>query len=775
MAKKKKSSASAPADATEKAESGYGEKAEKGAASKGDGDLKDIHAEALKRYERGFNRDRHNIDLAYEDLRFAADDEESGGQWDAAIKRERNAEGRPVLTVNKIPQFVRQVTGDMRQMRPAIKVVPVDDDADKDVADKILPSMIRYIENRSDAQGIYFSGADSQVQSGIGHWRVITEYAHHGTLNQEVRVAPVDDQVAVVWDDDATLPTREDAMWCFVPVDISRATFEERYEDKSPDPLPEAPEAFNGWCSGDMVRISEYWCKEPYPRKLALLPDGSIEDVTDRDDDDDAMPLPPGTRYETREGCKICRYLISAGEVLEGPDEWPGSYIPVVPVLGEETKIGRVLHRRGVVRPLKDLARLYNYSISTQTECVALQPKMPFIGTHTHFEKNPEDWENANRATDPFIAYKPDPQAPGTKPERVQPAVASQGIAEILQLASADMNAVTGIYPASLGAQSNETSGKAIMARQREGDTGTIVYIDNFSRAVRHTGKIILDLIPHIYDTPRTIRMLGEDGKIDLMQINQTVIDPMGDGIVTKTLNDLTVGAYDVMIEMGPSYSTKREEARDGMQALMQALGPQSALLFTDLFAKVQDWPLADKIAKRAHLMLPPPIQMAEAQESGEPPPPQMPPPPPSPEQQMAMQKHQADMVGAQVQQQNDAARLQIDSRKLDVELQKLAAEVEKARLDHAATMAGHQATIAGHQASVAAAAAGAPPPAQPDPRVDDLSQTVDQMRDVLQQIVQALSAPQPPQPGPPPDLQPSPNQPPPGGFSNGAAPLVAP
>jgi hypothetical protein len=719
--------------------------------------LDDIHAEALKRYQRGYEKDRENQSRAYEDLKFLAGE----NQWDEKARQERDDEGRPVLVVNKVPQFVRQVTGDIRQMRPAVKVVPIDDAADKDIAAKILPGMIRYIEQRSDAQGAYYHGADQAVAAGVGHWRVLTEYASTRTFDQEIRISPIEDGIGVVWDPDSTLPDRSDAMFCFVPVDMSKAAAEDRWEDKGFEPLDKSPECFLDWYSDDHVRVTEYWCKHPIIRKLAVYPDGKIEDITDADDATlaDTMALNP--RIEERDGFKLVRYVISAREVIEGPEDWPGPDIPIVPLFGEEIVIGRTTVRRGVVRNLHDVQRSYNYAISTDVESVALQPKAPFKGTRKNFEKYRDQWETANSRNWPYLEYEPDPANGGVAPQREAPPIASSGIKELLTVTSADMSAVTGIYPAALGAQSNEISGKAIMARQREGDTGTYLYVDNFARAVRRTGQILVNLIPKIYDSQRTIRIAGEDGKIDMLRINHEQIDPNGDGIATKVLHDVTVGAYEVSVEMGASYATKREEARDGMAAFMQASGPQVAALYIDLFAKMQDWPLADKIAKRAQLMLPQPIQMMEAQESGEPPP-QMPQMPPSPEQQAAM---------AEQQKANglEQSRQQLDMAKIQVEQQKVQAELEKARLGHDAAMAGHAASIRTAETTASAAQP------QPDPRVDQLAQAVDHLNQMVMQIAQAISAPpQPPQP-PPPEMQIHPMTPDNGGGMPPAMPGMQP
>ena len=283
--------------------------------------------------------------------------------------------------------------------------------------------------------------------------------------------------------------------------------------------------------------------------------------------------------------------------MLEGPEEWPGRFIPIVPVVGEEIRIGRKLIRNGVIRHAKDPQRMSNYFHSAHTETVALQPKAPFLVTETNVAKYQSTWEQANTKNFPYLPYEPDTKNGGAAPQRVQPPVSSQGILDGLTMAREDLRAVIGIYDAGLGRPSNETSGRAILARQREGDVGSYLYIDNFARAVRQTGNIINDLIPHVYDTERTIRIMGEDGKIDVMAINKAQgIDPASGEPVFA--HDITAGSYDVVATMGPSYTTRREEAKDGMTAFVQA-APQTAPLVLDLIAKAQDWPMADDIAKR--------------------------------------------------------------------------------------------------------------------------------------------------------------------------------
>lgn len=644
-----------------------------------------VHEEALLEYERDYERERGNIEEAYEDLRFRRGRKED--QWTPEALETRK--GRPCHVVNKLPQFIRQVTGDMRQSRPGIKVVPVDDGADIETAE-VRAGMIRYVENRSKAKHVYTTGADSQVTCGIGHWAVTTEYAHAGTFNQEIRVVGIEDGVSVLWDADAFLPTKSDADHCFVPVDMTSAKFKKKYPDAVADGFDTAicgtgtTGCFDNWHSDDYIRVVQYWKKKPIKRTLALMSDGSIEDLTESLDGYDKKQIAEGLAYmrdqqgariEERDSYKICRYLITMAEVLE-EYEWPGMHIPVVPVIGEEVRVGRDVYRHGVVRYARDLQKMENYYASAETEVIALQPKAPWLGTKKQFQDNYNLWETANTEAHPYLQYTPDPAAPGP-PQRVAPPVASQAIIEGKQRNSEDMKAVIGIYDASLGAKSNETSGVAIARRDAQGDTGTYVYHDNFALAIERTAEIINELFPKIYDTQRTIQILGDDGKPDMVQVNK----PMMVGGVEKVLNDMTAGSYDVVMEQGPSYATKREQAQDGMTEFIRAF-PPAAPIMGDIYAKSMDWPHAEEIGKRLEELLPPPIKakleadrQKREQAGGQPP--QM-----TPEQQQQQAAQQQQQQAAQQMQQAQMAEIQAKVEKATADAETAKQNARKATAD---------------------------------------------------------------------------------------------
>lgn len=668
---------------------------DRGAEVKGE-EAKSVLKRARDDWDRALERERDNIREAYADLEFLSG--HNYAQWPEAQKRARDEQGRPTLQINTLPQFIHQITGDMRQMKPSLKFVPVDNGADEKVAD-LYGGLARYIENRSDASGVYNRAADSQVACGIGHWRVQTEYADDTTFNQELRIAPIEDGVSVLWDPDAVLPSKEDAMFCFVPVDMSKAKFKAAWPNATVTDFDDEKWGQNHeWITDDYVRVAEYWIKEPIKRTLALYPNGAIADITDDERAAAAAGL-GGARIEVRDSHKVCRYLVTAAAVLEKV-EWPGRMIPIVPVLGEEIRIGRKIVRKGVVRDARDPQRMVNYFHSAHTETIALQPKAPYLVTEMNVARYQAMWDSANAENRPYLVYEPDTKNGGAAPQRLPPPTSSQGVLDGLTIATQAQKQVIGIYDAGLGNRSNETSGKAIEARQREGDVGSFLYMDNFTRAIRRTGQIIADLAPKIYDTERTIRIMGEDGKIDLIEINKA----QGIGDEAKIVNDVTAGSYDVVAVVGPNYTTKREQARDGMNDFLRALGPQVAPLIADKMAMAQDFPMKDDIAKRLRATLPPHIlAMEEAEKQGMDPEEarrmaleqQQPPPDPKlikvqADSELAMQKMQAEHalkvqeLEMQMMQMAQAAQQQQDQLRADMmkAIMDVQAKVEVAQIN---------------------------------------------------------------------------------------------
>lgn len=634
------------------------------------------HEEAIKRYDRGWNKDRHNIAAAYDDLNFLA-----GTQWLPDLERQRLNDGRPVLTFNRCGQFVRQVTGDIRQMKPAISVVPVSSGADEKIAE-IREGLIRHIEDASDATiSVYPDAADSQVGCGIGHWEVAGEYGDETDYEQNLIIRPIDDQVSVIWDPDSKKKTRADALFCFVPVDMTREAYEETYPEYPVDDIGSWEGNYiDNWFDADRVRVARYWYKVKTKKRLVKMPTGEVFDVTPEDNSKEAKAesreqeaqyvMLGGMAYE-REGYKVFHRMMNCNQFLEEPQAWPGRFIPIIPVIGEEVRAGGRVDRFGIVRFLADPQRAYNYARSTQTEFVGLQPKAPYVGTEENFKDFEEQWDTANVKNWPYLPYRPDPKNGNVPPQRLQPPTSSPGLTECVMDALNDMQGVVGIYNASLGAKSNEDSGRAIKFREAQTDTGTYVYMANFALAIAHTARVLNDLIPHYYDTARQIRILGLDGKSTMVQINQPQDGLTIDGVDPIKMNDITIGTYDIQMEMGPSYATQREAAREGIVEFIKAF-PPSAPLLSDMFADMQDWPQKEEIVDRMRTLLPPQIQAQIAKKDNKPIPPPVPPNP------VELATAQAEIAKAQ----STAATSQLDVKIKELSVAQQQAVTAKAEID---------------------------------------------------------------------------------------------
>jgi hypothetical protein len=545
----------------------------------------DLLKQACERMQYASDADRANREAAMDDLRNLA-----GEQWPEDLRLAREAEDRLCVTINRLPQFLRQVTGDLRSMNPAIKVLPADSEAAKEGAEA-YEGLIRQIQYASDATSCYEWAGESAAACGMGYFRILTEYEDENSFNLVARIAPIKNAFAVYFDPEARMPTREDAQWCFITKILTEKEFKDAYPGKAmADAETDAGTDFPAyWRDGANVIVAEYFWKEAVPKTISLMPDGRV--VSGK------VAGAIKTRVTAEE--KVMWAKISGVDVLEGPQEWAGKHIPVVGVMGEEMHIGDRVQRTSVIRYAKEPQRLYNYFVSAETEVVALQPKAPFMVTPSQVRGLETIWGAANTKNRPYLPYNPDPNAPA--PQRVSPPVSSSGMMQHIMMAADDMQATTGIFDAGLGQRSNEKSGVAIRQRQLESDVSTSIYSDNVAKAVAHCGRILVDMIPRIYDAQRMIRIIGQDDAEQIVTVNQQVMTQDG----PMVMNDMTVGKYDVRVSVGPNYTTKRQETAESMMQFVQAF-PAAAQVAGDLIAGAMDWPGADQIADRLKKTLPP-------------------------------------------------------------------------------------------------------------------------------------------------------------------------
>ena len=613
----------------------------------------DIISTARTRMGEAVEFDRQNREDALDDMEYI-----SGRQWPEEIKNAREESGKPVITVNRLPQFVRQVTGDIRRLNPAIKVFAGDNNATEEVAETIA-GLIRAIEYASDASSVYEGAAEQAAACGMGAFRVLSEYTDDDTFDQDVRIKRIPNPFAVYWDPAARESTRADASFCFVTEQMKLDDFNEAYPDAAASDVDIDGQAdgLEHWQHSGSVVVAEYFWKEPVTKTIGQLADGStVEDPVA------AQYVVQERRVNTH---KVMWAKVSGRDVLEGPTEYPCKHIPIIACMGEEMHVGDEVVRTSVIRHAKDSQRLYNYWKSTHAELVALQPRAPYLVTAKQIAGLETFWNEANTENRPYLPFNPDEKAP--PPQRAVPPQPSAGIMQEAIGAAEDMKATTGIYDSGLGQKSNETSGVAIRQRQMEGDVATSIYTDNLAKSIAHCGRILVSMIPKIYDTQRVVRIIGDDDQESAVPVNAMTMDQEFNPV---QVNPLTVGKYDVRVSVGPNYSTRRQETAESMMQFVSAF-PQAGALAGDLIAKAMDWPDADKIADRLEKTLPPGMISPE----------DMP-----PEQQQAMQQgmqaQQQQMQAEQMARQIEMAKNKAEAAEAEADARKAQYEAEKAGLE---------------------------------------------------------------------------------------------
>lgn len=584
-------------------------------------DVKALLDEARARFKRCQDWEVEARRRFVEDRKFANADSDNGWQWEQGTWDSRNLENRPCLTINKTRQHNLQIINDARQNKPEVDVRPIGADASYQAA-QIFESIVRHIEYISNAQSIYDRATLHMVEGGIGYWRVVTDYPDNESMDQEIFIRPVKDPMAVYLDPDIREEDGSDARFGFVFDDMSHDEFKSKYP-RLKEALPDTPDigADSDWLAKDHIRVAEYYRKSMKPDKLVsyIGDDGERKqqkasklgpEVTE------GLEADPQTRTRDLKEATIEWYLVAGDKIID-KTEWLGRYIPIVRVVGEETVIDGKMDRKGHTRAMKDAQRQYNYWTSGAAEFVALQGKSPFVAAARSIEGYESYWSTANTENYSVLPYNDvdDTGTPIQRPERAPAPVMAPAYVSGMEVARQELMEVSGQYQAMMGAPSNERSGKAIEERQRQGDNATYHYVDHLAMAIRFTGKILIDLVPKIYDTPRVVRLLGEDGSDGAVQLDpQAKVayaeepgQPGPDGKPGDPVRifNPNLGKYDVQSDVGPDYGTKRQEAFNAIMQLIQS-DSQIMAIAGDILFKSADFPMADELAERFQRMVPP-------------------------------------------------------------------------------------------------------------------------------------------------------------------------
>jgi len=567
---------------------------------------------ARKRFKRVSEAESDNRKKALEDLKFKA-----GDQWPADVAQQRSNDKRPCLTINTIPTLVHQVTNDLRQNRPSILVSPMGDASDKEGA-KAFAGMIRAIERESQAEIAYDTGITSAVDIGFGYWRICTEYENDHSFNQVIRIRRIRNPFRVYLDPERQEPDGCDMGWAFVSDKLERSEYEAKWPKADPLGWKERDvgDDIQQWIEKDFVRIAEYFTIEHEFRTLVQLSNGHVGFWDDLDESiRDQVYAGKIDILNEREAevQKVIWRRITGLEVLE-TQPWPGRWIPIVEVLGEEIDVQGKVVRSGMIRNAKDPARMKNYWATAKTEMVALAPKAPWVMAEGQKEGHEYEWENAHLKNFTTLEYTPvysESGQPLPPPARQGMVGIPEGIVNAEQGSQQDLMATTGVrFDATAQDRLYDESGRALKEIRRNVDIGSFHFFDNACRSLRHTGRIIIDLVPKIYDVKRCITVLREDDTEEVITLDPEAGKPFQhqpnqNPPAARKIFDPTIGEYGVTVTIGPSYATKRIEAAEQLMRFAQAL-PQKGELIAHLIAKYSDWPGADEAYKILLKALPP-------------------------------------------------------------------------------------------------------------------------------------------------------------------------
>lgn len=626
--------------------------------------------------------DDENRKPALDDLKFL---HKPGEQWDAKVKQDRGND-RPCMEFNKLRITVKRVVNDIRANRPQGKVRAVED-GDTDTAD-VFSGLIRNIWTVSDGDTVIDYAAEFQVGCGMGAWRINTKYSTDTTFDQDVVIETIKNPFTLFSDPSASDPIKRDAEYWLLTERISKKSYEERWPDAKRVSFEDVEFDDDAeWTDDEQVRICEYWYKEPATKTLVMLANGK---TIDKSKWDGATPI---KRERTIKCHKIMMCIVSGDAILEGPTEWAGYCFPFVQIYGDWLVIDGKVYWYGLTRHSRGAQIAYNYTRTAITETIALAPQSKFWATPEQAKGHTGKWAEAHTKLFPFLLYNADPKTSGEPPQRMSGPDVPIALIQESQMASEEIKATSGIFDNSLGQQGNETSGRAIAQRQRQGEIATFNYSDNMAKGIRRTWEILIDLVPKIYDTERSVRVLGVDGAEKYVKINSPRQDPATGQMVVD--NDLSTGKFDVTVTVGPSFSTQRQEATELYTQLGQAV-PQLWMVAGDLIMKSMDLPYSDQLAERFKALLPPQIQQTLTE--GKPVPPEV--------QQLMQQAQQAMQMVQQHGQLVQAAQQELEQEKAAVdqgksEIQQKIAELQTKQAQFEARVAKELANIAMKEAAL--------------------------------------------------------------------------
>ena len=607
----------------------------------------------------------------------------NGDQWDPLAKAERKRDNLPTLIFPKLNQFVDSVYGSMLQQRPAI-TVRADDaqargmkaelDGGKRVAmAQVRAGMMRQIDAVNQAQIAYLNAYEGAISWGMGHWRLRIDYQPY-SFDQVILIEPIWIPYSVVWDAASKDIINRDARRCWIYTEMPKAQFEQDYgkglATTSFTPASDVSH-LSEWVKGGTITVAERFDRVPKRYTLLQLSDGRIIRRTpDTDAIRDELEQSGVTVVAERpdQGWEIQWRKMSGADVLEGPTPIPGERIPVITVYGRRLWVDDKMMVRSLIDNSMDEQRAYNYARSKAVQTVALAPQSPFIVGASQVNGHEALWKLANTKSLAYLTY--DDSDNPNPPQRQRSGADLSGIRDLIELSERGLMSGIGRYEASLGQRSNETSGRALLARQEQGDQITEAFEENYRYALTQSGTIVNEWIPEVYSNGMTAHILNEDGSTDMVNIGrQEIVDEQTGK--TVVLNDLSVGRYAVKVDTAPEFTTQRQEQNAGLTEFAQAFPTAAPAIASDVL-RTMDIPNAERMARKAEAMLPPEVRAAGDDEEESPLPPQA--------KAAIEQAQQMAQQAQQVVEETQAELEELTAAKADLE-RRVQAEREAARL----------------------------------------------------------------------------------------------
>lgn len=591
--------------------------AEHGSGEQSEEDI-EILTEAYERFQYCVDWESDFRDLFIQDVKFANGDSDNGWQWPDDLRRDRMLNRRPALTINKVQNHVNLVVNDGRQNKAAIEITPAGKESSFQSAQGI-GSLVRNIQYLSNADNVYDDMSQNQVEGGIGYGRIISIYPDPRSFNQELRISPVQNHLNVFLDPDIKQKNGSDAKFGFVFEDVSRDDYEREYDEEAP--VGVAPFGLGigaDWIKQDHVRIAEYYRVDFQKDELIYYKHGDKEELFLRSE------VPRGMKRALRldeaayeagtaggdveiitrptEIKRLQWYKIGAHKIMDR-ETFKTQYVPIFRFVGRERVIDNKLERKGLTRTLKDAQRMYNYNSSAEAEAAAIATKTNWLVAAEAIAGYETGWNRANIDNKPYMVFRHKDRdgEPIPPPQRIDPAKSAEAYLAGMEIASRELEMASGQGPAQFGKPQREKSGIAITNSQRQGDILTFDFLDNRTQGIQYAGMILLDWIPHCYNTKQVVQVLDKDGTERMLTIDPNAQSPYEEQKVQDQVQAVlnpNIGQYKVQAQAGPAYATQRQEAWNAFVQIITG-APDLINEIGDLMFLSADFPMADEIAQR--------------------------------------------------------------------------------------------------------------------------------------------------------------------------------